>query len=234
MNCPQCGHALSRADVVGSEVACSTCGARTPAAALLFPERPPTFRPEGAPPGIEVLRSVLPGRRSGGYRDAARQPAELLLRWRWFKPVVLFLILFCIVWDGVLLLWYGAASFLPGPVGFFLMCFPLLHVAAGVAITYFTLASLLNRTTIHLRDGELMVRHGPLPWRGGGRYAAEAIRGVRVRMQVQPQRRRQQRTSFELVADLDDRSVPLVKGLASRDKADYLADALRAHLELPA
>jgi hypothetical protein len=44
--------------------------------------------------------------------------------------------------------------------------FPILHVTIGVGLTYFTLASLMNRTRISVESGLLRIRHGPLPWLG--------------------------------------------------------------------
>jgi hypothetical protein len=45
-----------------------------------------------------------------------------------------------------------------------MVVFPLGHVAVGVGLTYYTLAGLLNRTTVEVSQGALRVRHAPLPW----------------------------------------------------------------------
>jgi hypothetical protein len=38
---------------------------------------------------------------------------------------------------------------------------------AAVAVNYYLVVCILNRTTVELDGGQLAVRHGPLPWRGG-------------------------------------------------------------------
>ena len=47
-----------------------------------------------------------------------------------------------------------------------MVLFPVLHLAAGVYITYSTIAGFFNRTEITLDGGLLSVWHGPIPWLG--------------------------------------------------------------------
>ena len=226
--CPSCGETLSREDLAGGDLVCGGCGARTPAAELLFPEPESPPAPEEAPRGVEVLPSVLPSRRSESYRDAFRQEGELEMRWRWFGFQYVFLLFFCLFWDGFLVVWYANAASAPGAFAIVAMCFPLLHVAVGVGLTYFTLAGLLNRTTVELAEGELSVRHGPLPWRGGGSHPARDIRSVHVRTR----RGRKGRPRIEVHGEVAGADVLLVNELGSRERADYVARTLRAHLGL--
>lgn len=62
------------------------------------------------------------------------------MSFRWFQWTFVFLVFFCIAWDGFLLFWYGAAL----GIGFLgddaepvliMMLFPLLHVAVGTGLT---------------------------------------------------------------------------------------------------
>ena len=46
------------------------------------------------------------------------------------------------------------------------MLFPLIHVTIGVGITYWTVASMINKTYLSIERGELIITHGPLPWFG--------------------------------------------------------------------
>jgi hypothetical protein len=86
---------------------------------------------------------------------------------RWFGPQYIFLAFFCLFWDGFLVVWYSALFF-GSKSGFTLVgaLFPLLHVVAGVFITYTCLAGFLNTTTIEVENGRLRLAHGPLPWNG--------------------------------------------------------------------
>ena len=77
-----------------------------------------------------------------------RSGTRTTIAWRWFGFQFLFLALFCVVWDAFLVLWYTMAT---GPTMPLMMkLFPLLHVAAGIGLTYYTLAGFLNRTSVEI------------------------------------------------------------------------------------
>lgn len=108
-------------------------------------------------------------------RPRVAQPKEITIqesmrgqqiRLRWFGPEYLAMAFFCLFWDGFLVVWYTIALSAPRGVDLVALLFPLLHVAAGVFITYTTLAGFLNTTTIELGDDKLRISHGPLPWKG--------------------------------------------------------------------
>lgn len=92
---------------------------------------------------------------------------------RWFSTAIIVLVFFCIFWDGFLIVWYWIAFTKPGP--WIMVVFPLLHVAAGVYLTYFALAGLFNHTTVTIECNQLTVRHGPVPWKGVPSLAVEDI-----------------------------------------------------------
>lgn len=87
-----------------------------------------------------------------------------MLSRRWFSPAVLFLIPFCIAWDSFLIFWYSMA--LSGKAPWIMAVFPIAHVAVGLGLTYYTLATLFNTTAIVAGRGNLGIQHGPLPWMG--------------------------------------------------------------------
>ncbi len=55
------------------------------------------------------------------------------------------------------------------------MLFPILHLAVGAGLTYFTLAGYLNSTVIDVDGNVIRVRHGPIPWWGNHRLSSKAI-----------------------------------------------------------
>lgn len=129
------------------------------------------------------------GSESGGGSEAAFRPrgevplpqgmrieqtahGMAILR-RWFTPAILFLVFFCIAWDGFLVFWYSVAFSMNGP--WIMKVFPIAHVAIGVGLTYFTIASLFNTTRIEVGRGELTIAHGPVPWKGGKRIPSSDI-----------------------------------------------------------
>lgn len=104
------------------------------------------------------------------------QHLQIVRKWFGFRFIVL--TLFVIVWDAFLLNWYASILSFPslsGP-GLMFALFPLLHVAAGVGLTYYTLAGYLNRTTIDVDFNSLTIRHGPLPWWGNQDVSSRQLR----------------------------------------------------------
>lgn len=107
----------------------------------------------------------------------------LKLEWRWWSWLAIPLSLFCLIWDGFLVVWYSIAfsQMKPGNLEFYFMTlFPLGHVAAGMGMTYYTLALMVNRTTVRIDRGILSVRQGPLQWRSPPDVETSEIRGFEL------------------------------------------------------
>ena len=148
--CRKCDSVFSFADAARAEMGRAALRVAGPEAAAEVP-RPPRIRVEEG-------------------------PATWVARWRWFSPVVLFMVLFCIAWDGFLVFWYSMAFATHGP--WLMVVFPVLHVAVGISLTYGSLATLLNSTTIRVSRGELEVHSGPLPWIGNRTLPAVRVKQV--------------------------------------------------------
>ena len=112
----------------------------------------------------------------GADRERARVPmpkgvevidlgGDLTILRRWFSPKFLFLIVFCLIWNGFLVVWYSIAL-AADEAPWMMLVFPVLHVAAGVGLSYYTLCGFVNRTVIRVGQGRLRIRHTPLPWPG--------------------------------------------------------------------
>lgn len=104
--------------------------------------------------------------------ELTRTNYELAVSYRWRNPVAYFLIFFCLFWDGFLVMWYGIGLTSGGgmPAMFFL--FPLIHVAVGVGLTYYTICLFVNKTLIRADQRTLSVKHSPLPWPRGNKEMA--------------------------------------------------------------
>jgi len=158
---------------------------------------------------------------------------ELVVSWRWWKAQFLFLLFFCIAWDGFLLFWYF------GPVtggGLLFKIFPIAHVAAGIALTYFTLTGFVNHTVIAVRQGTLTVRHGPLPWRGNRTLARDQVQQLFVtenetKSTDNDSSRVTITKSYDLCALLDSgREMTLLKRLDTAPQAQFLERTFEQHM----
>jgi hypothetical protein len=84
--------------------------------------------------------------------------------YRWRSPKAYFLAFFCLLWDGFLVVWYSVA--LSGNDSMALL-FPIIHVAVGLGLTYYTLCLLFNTSLIRVDRERLVIKHRPIPWWGG-------------------------------------------------------------------
>ncbi len=180
LTCSHCGAALREADldVRQGTATCRFCGAltRLPAepAIVPFPAPPVVSLPVPVPESA-AARPKVPRPESVAYSLTAN---GIQLTYRWFSPILFFLLFFCIAWDGFLVFWYSmgiAGAGQMGAAALIFLLFPICHVAVGIGLTYFVLAGFLNRTWIDATRDGLRVRHGPVPWRGNKTLAAENI-----------------------------------------------------------
>jgi hypothetical protein len=147
--CPNCRVPVAAEDV---NLATGLAKCRTCNNVFRFDDQPElapsTVR---ARPRAEKPRSVVSTEANG----------ELVVQYRWFSAKYIFLLLFCLFWDGFLVVWYALAL---GSGNALMVLFPLIHVAAGIAITYATIAGFVNTTTVRIDGSRLSVRHHPLWW----------------------------------------------------------------------
>jgi len=163
LKCPSCASPFrdSDFDAARSILTCSYCGASMIA---YDPDAPSDSA--ASKPRVEVrLPPRISVRKSGQGLEIVR---------RWFQPLHVVLLFFCIAWDSFLAFWYFALSS-QNSSPWIAWAFPIAHVALGIALSYYTLAGFVNRTTIVVGKRELRIAHGPLPWSGGLTLATSDI-----------------------------------------------------------
>jgi hypothetical protein len=149
ITCPECRVPVAAEDV---NLATGLAKCRTCNNVFRFaddPELAPQTTRARAP--VEKPRSIVTYASDG----------ELTLDYRWFSPKYIFMVFFCLFWNGFLVFWYTAAFQTRNPI---MMLFPLLHVGVGLFITYITIAGFVNTTTVQIDRGRIQVRHHPLPF----------------------------------------------------------------------
>ncbi|MGD8451320.1 MAG: hypothetical protein PVJ57_05825 [Phycisphaerae bacterium] len=158
VHCPHCGAQIPADDLnVDSAIArCRTCNAVFSFADALDRER-------GGPVTRSAASDEVPVPQPRGLH-VEDWDGNLRITRRWFSPAFIFLVFFCAFWDEFLVFWYSIAF--GGDAPWIMAVFPILHVAVGIGLTYFTLCGFVNRTVITVDAGQLAIRHGPLPWPG--------------------------------------------------------------------
>jgi len=98
---------------------------------------------------------------------------------KWFGIKFIFLTMFVFVWDAFLINWYVMAfsslSFSQNAVYLMPLLFPLIHVAFGIGLTYYTLAGYLNKTFIDVNFNSITIRHEPLPFWGVKKVSSKKV-----------------------------------------------------------
>jgi hypothetical protein len=107
--------------------------------------------------------------------------------------------------------------------------FPVVHVAVGIGVTYWTLARLVNHTTVRLSSGQLTIRHGPLPWAGGGTLSSGDLAQL-YREEVLHRSRNGVRASYRLSAVLHDQSKRRLLTCDAADTALYVEQQVERYL----
>lgn len=216
--CPSCGTTLRDQDMSLQTLSgrCPACDALVDLRAALPALGDVAGGPEPIPVPLPANLHVEPRGR------------DLVIVRRWFSWVYIFLAFFCVVWNGFLVFFYGILVAADAPIGFLL--FPALHVAAGVSITYLTLAGFVNRTTFLVERDHLVVRHGPLPWRGNVDVSTTSLLQLFCTEQVSRSRNGTTvRYSVEGVLK-DGSHLKLATGLDAREQALFIEQTLEKHL----
>ena len=160
---------------------------------------------------------------------------ELVIRWRWFTPVVFFLVFFAIAWNGFLVGWYAMALSMPSGFGvgrLIAMLFPVAHVAVGLSLVYTVIVLFVNSTQIRVRRGELTVQHGPVYFPGNLTLGAEQIDQLFVAEQT---RTNDGKTShvYTVKIRLKNQSTrDLIGHLTDSVEAEYLEQSLERYLRI--
>lgn len=225
LTCPSCGDTIAPDDV-NIELMVAMC--RSCASMVELSASAPAPEPRARPPEA-ILRWAAPPK----GLTVSEADGALSLRRQWFQPDVgfFFLLLWCVVWDGFLVVWYMGtfARLASGDLGALgMMLFPLLHVAAGVGVTYLLVARALNQSTITIDASHLRVSHGPLPWPAPNPLPVRSIDQLYL-----VQRDGKNARTFTLVARLLDRtSVELLSSLPDDRQPRFMEQRIEAFLGL--
>lgn len=238
IHCESCGRRLEpeELNLEAATAKCGTCGADFSIGEHLE-WRDRTLKAEhvaALPPDLPLPRGMRAEKTDGGFR----------ITQRWFAPPHIFIAIFCAIWSSGLVVYYHQLARNPdSPIIAYLV--PLLHVAVGLALGYWALAGLLNRTVISAEQGVLTVRHGPLPWRGRltlPRGEIEQVYGVDRRYWIrpsasrdpaeQPQKPRPARSLDLHVLSSDGSDRAILKGLRSPEELLFLERRIEEALRI--
>lgn len=153
----------------------------------------------------------------------------ITIRRVWRSWVIAPLILFCLAWDSFLVFWYSMALG-HGDVPWIMVVFPIGHVAVGLGLTYFTIASLVNKTDVNINPSMVEVRSGPFPWIDNKTVMANDIVQVLVRERTARQNRG---IAYSvMVAGPDRKERKLLSSISNYEQAEFIVVRIREILRL--
>lgn len=146
---------------------------------------------------------------------------------KWYTPVAFFLLFFSIAWNAFLVAWYTIAFGANTPL--IAKIFPIVHVAVGLWLIYYTACLFLNKTHINIEDNWLNINHEPIPWwRGNQQIATEDIEQLYVKQKTSKSKNGTQYT-YSLRAKMKDKSD---KGVIVIDNIpSHRLEEIERHLE---
>lgn len=161
---------------------------------------------------------------------------SVVIRRRWFTWAILFFVFFCAFWDGITLVFVVEAvrKIVAGDTGgWAMLLFISGHMAIGAGLTYYTLATLFNTTTIRISATELTIRHGPVPWFGQRTLDPAQVKQLFVERKVHRGKNGSVSYSYRLHAILlDDQRVKLLSGITDENQARFLEHTMERFLAI--
>ncbi len=217
LRCKSCGATIGPENFVErlAMARCGHCGAvfavsglPTPAGAAAAP-RPRVKVP--MPRGIRVEEL-------GGMLEIRR---------RWFGPAFIFLAFFCVFWNGFMIFWHAMALSMGA---WFMSLFGLLHTAVGIGLAWFTLAGLLNTTTIRARRGLVEITSGPIPCGGNATLSTDDLAQLYCKESVSHSKNGTSYSYQVLAVTKANVRKTLLKGLNEADQALFIEQELERFL----
>ena len=162
--------------------------------------------------------------------DLITAPQGIVIRKVWRTWKIIPLAIFAIAWDSFLFFWYTKALSAPN-APLMAIIFPIGHVAAGIGITYYVIASLVNKTDVTISPSGVQIQTGPAWWIGNKEVPLDEISQVIVRERSM---NRNGRTYNVMYADRSRKERKLVAWISQSDQAEFIADTIRETLGLAA
>jgi hypothetical protein len=154
---------------------------------------------------------------------------SLIIRRRWFTPVVFFFIFFALFWNGFMVVWMTLAL----TKGQLMMAaFGSIHALVGLGLIYFCVATCVNKTDVSVDPNHLKVQHYPLPWFGNKQFRVHEITQLFCKEQINRTKNGVNISYRVHVILRDGREQTLVKALSNDTQARFIEHEIESVLGL--
>ena len=152
---------------------------------------------------------------------------KLVIRRKWFGPIVFFLIPFTLCWDGFMVFWFYKA-FTAGE--WMMAAFGSIHALVGVGMTYFIICTFANSTDITIDPRHVSVKIHPFPWPGGKDIPTTDIAQLYCDKQVTQTKNGTSKSYSVKIIDKHGKSTKLIAGLRDVQEAKFIEDKVESIL----
>lgn len=160
--------------------------------------------------------------------DLLVSPSEITIRRKWLGWEVVPLAIFCVAWDSFLFFWYSMALG-GGKAPWIAIVFPVGHVAVGVGLTYYVIASIFNTTDLLISASKVTVWSYPIPWGARKEVNTDDIVDVRIKFTSSNNGRSSYGVRYRNRAN---REKSLIRGGLNDDQAEFIEYHMRKTLNL--
>ncbi len=212
--CHECGEPIPAADVnIALGIAkCTECDV--------------VFNFGAAAQAAQIRRAEVPMPKGITVDDLG---SSFAIMHRWFGIQYIFLAIWCVAWDGFLIFWYSMAL----TTGSWIMTlFPIIHVAVGASLSYYTLAGFLNRTVISVDASLISIRHAPLPWWGNKDLPTLQVKQLYCKEKEHRGKHGRTYSYTVLAITQDHKRHELLSGLNNSDQALFIEQHIEKRLRL--
>ncbi len=157
-----------------------------------------------------------------------REKNRLVIEFRWLAIQTLYLAPFCLCWDASFFLWYRIGFISSENVPSLL--YLLFHIVSGIALTYYVIAGILNRTIISVSGGAMQITDTPLTFFRNASISLEELDQLYARQKVH-RGKKLSWSSYEVHAILKpEKNIRLVAGLNTSEQALYIEQVVEDYL----
>lgn len=157
-----------------------------------------------------------------------KEESSLTIEFKWRNSQLFYLIPFCICWDFAPAIW-AKTGVIPtdDPLG---IAYLVIHILTAIALTYYTLAKLLNKTKITVVDKVLQAVDSPLPFMKNISISVEKLTQLYSKEKIH-RGKKMSFPSYEVHAIMKSgRVTRLVSGLKKSEQALYIEQTLEDYL----
>jgi len=160
--------------------------------------------------------------------DIQHHSDHMLIKHKWFGSGIVVVSFFVIIWNGAV---FGFYSDMDADAELMEKLFPLLHVAIGIALTYYAIAGWLNKTIIFVSRDALNVQCKPIPFGMNKRFQVGDIEQLCSQKRM-PRREGGLPIYSVHIISKNGKDTVLIDGLKTSEQALFIEQEIEKYLEI--